>query len=158
MATRRTSASNNNDGAKAFGGVVALIAVIAGVYAMVEPMAQRIDFLERQLAEATTKLEASDTRGCDITAAVSTLKEKFLAVEAQFGALRDREDQRADMTIRLTDLRRSRAKDEHRAMMKECRLRMDDMDRRLYALEGQTSPPLRISREGMWKELFGDAD
>jgi hypothetical protein len=41
----------NNSGSKtAFIVLAALLSIITGVYAMVEPMGQRIDFLERSLA------------------------------------------------------------------------------------------------------------
>ena len=53
-------AADTATNAKAFGGVIAVVALVAGVYAMVEPMGQRIDFLERQLesANAATKERA----------------------------------------------------------------------------------------------------
>lgn len=55
------SKSNNENGStKAFGGVLALVALIAGVYAMVQPMNQRIDFLERQIGTMNSRMEKDD--------------------------------------------------------------------------------------------------
>ena len=87
----------NNVGAKAFGGVVALVAIVAGVYAMVEPMNQRIDFIERQQKDANVQLRevisklSSELRqheaitGHDgLIQQVAMTREQFREVETQF--------------------------------------------------------------------------
>ena len=50
-----------NGGTKAFAGVVVVLAVIAGVYAMVEPMSQRIDVQNDQLGESKIIIESLRT-------------------------------------------------------------------------------------------------
>jgi hypothetical protein len=71
--------------------VVGLLAVIAGVYSMVEPMGQRIDFLERELERSRTQLAAHAA----ITGHVAMVQrhaeagERFKEVETQFSGLRE---------------------------------------------------------------------
>jgi len=56
-------ADNNGAGnAKAFGGIIAIVAVVAGVYAMVEPMNQRIDFLNDQITCMRAEMAADNER------------------------------------------------------------------------------------------------
>jgi len=54
--------ANNGEGMKAFGGVVAIVAVVAGIYAMVEPMNQRIDYLSAELDSIRDKMTADEMR------------------------------------------------------------------------------------------------
>lgn len=79
------------NGLKAFGGVAAIAAVILGVYAMVEPMNQRIDYvkseltgLQQQLAEHSRTDAHSGTR-----ADLARIHTKFAEVETQFKGLRE---------------------------------------------------------------------
>ncbi len=81
--------SNGSAGAKALGALVAIVALIAGVYAMVEPMGQRIDFLERHIEKMEERMTARDITEKEATAVVSRFQEKFAEVETQFGALKD---------------------------------------------------------------------
>ena len=76
--------NNSNGNTKAFGGVLAIIAIIAGIYAMVEPMNQRIDFLERQLNSAAEKMTRDDERERIDMATISVMSERFAEVETQF--------------------------------------------------------------------------
>ena len=81
----------DGNGMKGAAGILAIVAVIAGVFAMVEPMGQRIDFLEAQLSEFRTELSAA--RQSDSThqratdREIASIGEKFSEVETQFGAL-----------------------------------------------------------------------
>ena len=85
------SAENDNSNAKAFGGVLVLLALIAGVYAMIEPMTQRIDFLERQMQSQKDELEAHKSKD-DHPHALSLhseAAEKFRRVESEFRAIKE---------------------------------------------------------------------
>jgi uncharacterized protein HemX len=79
----------NNSSAKAFGGIIALVALILGVYAMVEPMNQRIDFLERQIDTLEANMRLDDLRERKDESRLSAMGEKFMEVETQFSALRE---------------------------------------------------------------------
>lgn len=46
----------NSNGPRAFAGVVAIVAVILGVYAMVEPMSQKIELLQNLLEKQETEI------------------------------------------------------------------------------------------------------
>jgi retron-type reverse transcriptase len=56
--------ANENSTPKALGGVFAIVALIAGIYAMVEPMNQRIDFLTNELNKVNNRM-INDHRECD---------------------------------------------------------------------------------------------
>ena len=89
----------NSNGPKAFAGVVLIAAVIAGVYAMVEPMSQRIDFLERQLAKTESTLVRIDDRARDSLSILHAIPERFQEVETQFASerqLRTKNEVRSD--------------------------------------------------------------
>jgi len=83
----------NNTAPKALAGVVAIVAVIAGVYAMVEPMGQRIDFTTVQITRLENSLQRSviaDTNHQRLTDTnLAELREKFKEVETQFQGLRE---------------------------------------------------------------------
>lgn len=76
------------NGARAFGGVIALVAIIAGVYAMtrleVEPMGQRIDFLSEQLLSIRKDMALDDARERTDRDAFARVSERFKEVETQF--------------------------------------------------------------------------
>lgn len=74
----------NNSSAKAFGGVLAIVAIIAGVYAMVEPMSQRIDFTGERIAEHARQ-HAHEGAVQDLAQFI----ERFNEVETQFKAQRE---------------------------------------------------------------------
>lgn len=78
----------NSNGMKAFSAVIAVVAVIAGVYAMTEPMGQRIDFLERQLAGQTAAMAIDDVREQQNRDRTTSMLERFKEVETQFVGLR----------------------------------------------------------------------
>ena len=61
----------SNGGAKAIGVILMIVALIMGVYAMVEPMNQRIDFLENQLRDLRESYEASEVKHADMHSIVS---------------------------------------------------------------------------------------
>jgi len=48
---------NGGGNARAFGGIVAVLAVVAGIYATIQPMNMRIDTLERRIVEVTEHQE-----------------------------------------------------------------------------------------------------
>lgn len=85
-----------NGAIRAFGAIIGLVALIAGVYAMVEPMGQRIDFMEEQISELNVEiLRHSDCEAHPgALARMATQQEKFAEVETQFKGLREVSDVR----------------------------------------------------------------
>ena len=81
--------TTNNTTAKIFGGVFAAAAIISMMYAMVEPMSQRIDFLERQLAARDSATRAQILTATETIASLAAISERFKEVETQFRAQRD---------------------------------------------------------------------
>lgn len=75
------------NGAKAFAGVIALVAVIAGVYAMVEPMGQKIEFVNRDVRD-----HARLDQHVGAAKELAGIGERFKEVETQFVAMRDKFD------------------------------------------------------------------
>lgn len=59
------------------------------MYAMVEPMSQRIDFLERQLAARDSATRAQILTATETIASLAAISERFKEVETQFRAQRD---------------------------------------------------------------------
>jgi len=101
----KSNGSDSGNGTKAFAGVIGLLLVIAGVYAMIMPMNQKIDFLERSVAAqklAQTKEldrilsslsienDKNSYRERETVAKITTLLEKFKVVESQFSNLDER--------------------------------------------------------------------
>lgn len=78
---------NNNTGRTGFVVLASLLAIIAGVYAMVEPMGQRIDFLSTQM-KTHAVLQAHEGAAADLAKIV----ERFSEVETQFRGLRELTD------------------------------------------------------------------
>jgi len=82
---------NSGNSTKAFAGVIGLLLVIAGVYAMIEPMTQRIDFLEREISR--TKVEMSEHEKIightGLIQQKSSTKEHFKEIETQFRSLKE---------------------------------------------------------------------
>lgn len=71
--------ATNGNGYKAIGGILALFAIVSGVFAIVEPMNQKIDFI-REEARAHGQLEGH-TRLLEDQARAA---ERFKEVETQF--------------------------------------------------------------------------
>ncbi len=91
----------NGTGTRAFGGVVALLAIVAGVYAMVEPMSQRIEFQNRQIDTMREDLQrhaSLNNHPWGVVAEIATLEESLREVETQF----------ADTERRIADYERWR--------------------------------------------------
>jgi len=89
---------NANGAAKVIGGLLALLAMISGVYAMVQPMSQNIDFMERRLSEAQTSLtqhlEKCSTKHSESAQDRSALREKFSASIGQLELLKETNERR----------------------------------------------------------------
>ncbi len=71
--------------------VAVFFAIIAGVYAMVEPMSQRIDFLQEQLASVRQELRDHGLLPSHTGAAAeaSSMRVQFSEVETQFRGMGD---------------------------------------------------------------------
>ena len=135
-------AVSNGSATKAFGGVFAILALIAGVYAMIEPQGQRMDFLERQIVDMRTEMHKDDAREQQDQSQLSSIEERFKEVETQFEGLRE-----------VTNVRLNHLKDHAEAMrermhgyvdgaiVKEARVeeRVRALERVTYGTKGQSS-------------------
>jgi TolA-binding protein len=86
--TMGSTPQENADGAaKVLGALLALMAVIAGVYAMVRPMDQRIDQLQLEVASLRSLMTETDRYNVqqltNMVSDLSALKEKFSQVVVQ---------------------------------------------------------------------------
>lgn len=89
-----------------------ICAVVAGVYAMVEPMGQRIDFVQKDLTEIRLALAKDDEREMDDVHSFSAVLERFKEVETQFRWLKEVTDVRlAHLEERMSQM--SSWKDAH---------------------------------------------
>lgn len=87
MSTNDSKASNN-----ALAILVGLLAIIAGVYAMVEPMGQRIDFLEQQIIDNRQQCQRE----------MAGLEKDIDSVRAAAPVRRELEDKR-DLAVQARD-------------------------------------------------------
>ena len=89
---------NASGAAKVIGGLLALMAMIAGVYAMVQPMNQTISFMERRLDDIQTSLahhlETCSAKHSESAQDRSALREKFLASTSQIKLLKEVNERR----------------------------------------------------------------
>jgi uncharacterized protein HemX len=96
MTEPNSKVKSNNSSARAFGGVVALVAVIAGVYAMVKPMHHQINYLQVEVAGLRSALaerrERSRDKDQELGENIARQAEKFTEVETQFRSLHSRVD------------------------------------------------------------------
>ena len=81
---------SDNGNAKAFGGILAIVALVAGVYAMVEPMNQKIDFITNEIDNIRTCMANDDARERSDAKELASLQEKFREVETQFSGVEAR--------------------------------------------------------------------
>ncbi len=81
----------NSNGYKAIIGGLTLFGVLGGVFAMVSPMGQRIDFIERIVGGIEDNVLRHDNKPQHQGAAedLAKMSERFKEVETQFKALRD---------------------------------------------------------------------
>ena len=77
--------STNSNNVKVLSGVVAIVALISGILALVRPMGQRIEALERNFSNFTTSAGTPAT-----VSSLAQLQEKFVEVETQFSNLDER--------------------------------------------------------------------
>ena len=73
--------------------ISALLGIVGLVFAMVEPMGQRIDFLEKQLTEVqrlmSEEKDENSTIRTRLNSDISSMNEKFTEVETKFKALKE---------------------------------------------------------------------
>ena len=84
-----TGSGNNGSGMNGIGVIVGLLAIVAAVYSMVEPMNLRITQLSDLLGAARSDMRADDEREREDARSFSAMDERFKEVETQFRALRD---------------------------------------------------------------------
>ena len=69
---------------------VAVLAVVGGIYSMVQsqvqPQRQSIEFMERQHADLVRRIEALDQREREAERSLSAIRVQFVEVETQFDA------------------------------------------------------------------------
>lgn len=117
----------NSNGPKALGAVLAIIAVIVGVFATSEHLGQRIDFLADQLTRIEQKLDGH----ASVDGHVGALRmhgrhaEKFTEVETQFRGMRDLTEQQVLMHGQ-----------KHVLIMQLHENHREDLERRIFNLEG----------------------
>jgi len=83
------AAANGGSSTKAFAGVISLLLVIAGVYAMMKPMNQNLDYMRQDIKELKLKMDADDIRERVDQGLFSSSKEKFTKVESMFVNLKE---------------------------------------------------------------------
>ena len=76
--------TNNNTGAKAFGGVLLIVALIAGMYAMFEPINKTIDNLKDDVVQIERFLSDDNERKRLDAERFAAMQERFKEVETQF--------------------------------------------------------------------------
>ena len=125
-----SNGNSSNGNAKAFGGVIAIIAVIAGVYAMIEPQQQRIDYVSDEIIimQKETKDQIRESRNEDALSRQdrASLREKFQGITGEITALKEIRD------IRYSYLELSQNNTDEKR--EECRV---DTERRLSDLEAR---------------------
>jgi len=89
--SRKTGENGQAQGSstKAFAGVISLLLVIAGVYAMMKPMNQNLDYMRDDIKELKVKMNADDARERSDQAEIAKVGEKFIEVETQFRGLKE---------------------------------------------------------------------
>ena len=106
-----TGETNNNSGAKAFGCLAALAALIMAMAAIVRPMQQQITALEISLSDSEAQFRHDIDAHTDnfshrtIGSDIAKLQQQFAEVETQFRGLRELTDARLLMARELTDAR-----------------------------------------------------
>jgi len=85
----KQAAANGGSSTKAFAGVISLLLVIAGVYAMMKPMNQNLDYMRQDIKELKLKMDADDMRERVDQGLLSSSKEKFTKVESMFVGLKE---------------------------------------------------------------------
>lgn len=96
-------ANQNNTGLKALGAVLTILAVITGIAAIVRPMQQRNDNLEKQIDSLKNDLRDHaklNNHPWGVVAEIAEMREKFTEVETQFKGSRERDEL---LTIRHED-------------------------------------------------------
>jgi len=87
--TKANGNGNGGSSTKAFAGVISLLLVIAGVYAMMKPMNQNLDYMRDDIKELKIKMSTDDVRERKDQSDIATMGEKFIEVETQFRGLKE---------------------------------------------------------------------
>jgi len=105
--------SDSNSATRAVAGIIGLLLVVAGVYAMVEPMSQRIDFLEREVQRSRTELNSHEavTGHTGLIQQKAVAKVRFKEIETQFKSLRDIVNIKDDISAKEISLLESRLRE-----------------------------------------------
>lgn len=143
MSDLEQSASPQNGTRSAFVVLAALLAIVTGVYAMVEPMGQRIDFLAEELAQLRSSMAIDDTRETRDQREAAAMVERFTEVETQFRGLREVVDVRlthleSDAHIKTTWINTYDA--EVRGRNAAERERIKSLERVVYGSSGESRP------------------
>jgi preprotein translocase subunit YajC len=86
--------TSNGNGSKAFAGILAILAVVAGIYAVTKPTSQRIDTVEAMNGAVAKDLEKHEAvlGHPGMVAQLAAITEKFVEIETQFDAARHQID------------------------------------------------------------------
>jgi hypothetical protein len=95
--------SKEGNSAAAVGGVLGIFAVIAGVYAMIQPMNQRIDQLHNRVKEMSDKSILDDIRDREDARQFAAMEERFKEVKTQFKASKELSTFRANRIETIID-------------------------------------------------------
>jgi len=91
--------ADDGSGAKAFGGVMAVLAVLgtmSGVVAAIAfPTHLRISSLQKQVESMNARMAADDIRERHDAASIAAIGQQFVQVETRFNAAKERSDDRA---------------------------------------------------------------
>ena len=135
MANGENASSNGSNNAKAFGGIIAIVAVIAGVYAMIEPQQQRIDYLIQQVTvmQEEQKNQISESRKEDSRSLQdrASLREIDQGIKGDLRSLQEIEEMRynhLESSFNVMNEKREecRVETERRLSDIEARMKMSD--------------------------------
>ena len=130
------------NGAKAFGGILAIVALITGMAAIVRPMQGQIDQLQQRLDLILLTMEEDDDRERDNAAKFALLTEKFVEVETQFDNLDER-------TLRIEVAARERMDDMDKDLTLATSLALDNVKLGIVQLDEK----LQIEMDPMKKRV-----
>jgi len=150
MATPSPATNGGDAAPKAFGGILAIVALIAGVYAMVEPMQQRIDSLAEQNKELSDeihertkaidgRIESGNQSQASTSAAISALDQRFNEVETRITGMHSLHDTQIDDCVKHIDQLehlRGEASQHH-----EYQERLRAIEREVFGITILTTPP-----------------
>ena len=87
--TKTAASQNGKSSTKAFAGVISLLLVIAGVYAMMKPMNQNLNYMRDDINSIKRQMNTDDVRERSDQGVIAGTIEKFTKVESMFVNLKE---------------------------------------------------------------------